>query len=311
MFRVLVIEDEEGLRASIVRGLVKTPGVEVDDAANLDQGLEYIDQDAPNLIFSDIDMPERSGLELLGELGRRSLQIPVVFVTAYLKAYQAQIPRHANIDAIEKPVPLLRLRQIVEDHRGNTASKNAAPFNVADYLQIACMGHHSVEIQVTRNGSRLGEIIVANGQLWHASTEDLSGEAAFRLLASTTDSAVTCGRLEGNAGEQTISARWETLLLDAARVADEAAKAEVNLELDLVDTEATASAPAETSSEPTNEFDRAWNTGVDSLLDRNYDEALRAFKMAQKIDPDHAGVRANLERLGELLKDTNPEGDPS
>ena len=110
MARVLLVEDEPVLRGSMARGIGKLPSVEVLEAGNLAEALAFIDATPPNAIISDIDLPGRTGLELIGELRRRDLTIPVLYVSAYLKAYRSQIPPNARVDILEKPVPLEQLR---------------------------------------------------------------------------------------------------------------------------------------------------------------------------------------------------------
>jgi DNA-binding NarL/FixJ family response regulator len=67
--RVLIIEDEAMLRSSMARSLSRVTNVEVLTASTLGEGLAVIDMTPPALILSDIDLPDRSGLELIGELG--------------------------------------------------------------------------------------------------------------------------------------------------------------------------------------------------------------------------------------------------
>lgn len=112
MARVLIIEDETVLRASVARGIAKL-NVDVFEAGTLNDALRIVDTTPPDVVISDIDMPERSGLELLGELGRRNLNVPVIFVSGYLNAYRSQIPHHASVEVLEKPVPIDELRQVV------------------------------------------------------------------------------------------------------------------------------------------------------------------------------------------------------
>ena len=148
MGRVLIIEDEIVLRTSMARGLGKLPGVEVQEAGSVEAALEFIDRTAPDFIISDIDLPGRSGLELVGELKRRALDTPLLFVSAYLKAYRPQIPPNANVEVLEKPVPLEELRTRVLAQL-QSPTRSHAPFGVTDYVQLACMGRHSVEVLVT------------------------------------------------------------------------------------------------------------------------------------------------------------------
>jgi predicted TPR repeat methyltransferase len=47
-------------------------------------------------------------------------------------------------------------------------------------------------------------------------------------------------------------------------------------------------------------FGELWARGVDALLRRELDVALRAFEEAAKLRPDDAGVQANLLRLNQM-----------
>jgi CheY-like chemotaxis protein len=219
MNRVLILEDEGVLRASMARGIGKLPGIEVVDAGTFAEALRFIDEKPPKLILSDLDLPDRSGLELLGALGARGLRIPIVFITAYLKAYGSQIPPHANVEVREKPIALDELRKLVKTYLQDTSS---SPFSVTDYLQIAAMGSHSVEITLERDDGRSGRIIVFGGTLWSSSDERGTGPDAFKRLALLQNAFITCGAVRGEPGERNVYENLEHLLLEAAREQDEA-----------------------------------------------------------------------------------------
>jgi CheY-like chemotaxis protein len=102
MPRILLIEDEVVLRSMMARGLGRTPGYEVLDAGTLEDGVRLLDGHGIDLVVSDIDLPGRSGIELLAELSARGLRVPVVFVSGYLGHYAAQIPHHEDLEVLEK-----------------------------------------------------------------------------------------------------------------------------------------------------------------------------------------------------------------
>ncbi len=80
---ILVVEDEGFLREAIAYDLT-LQGYEVLEATNGRTALEIIDRQLPDLVVSDIRMPEMSGIELLKELRRRDPFLPVViFLTGY------------------------------------------------------------------------------------------------------------------------------------------------------------------------------------------------------------------------------------
>lgn len=314
--RVLIIEDEAMLRSSMARSLSKVTNLEVVTAASLTEGLALIDAGAPQLILSDIDLPDRSGLELIGELGQRHLRVPIVYISAYLTAYRAQIPRHANVEVLEKPVGIEELREVVRRHLSPTSSASGiTPFGVADYLQLAGMGRHSVNIEVRGRGG----IVVKDGELWSAKDDEGDGEQAFYRLALLSGVEVTCQALADDPGPRRLKGSASELLLEAARRADESGNAppapaskrrgepgpaSQGDEVGFGFTElALEEAPLRPTPIPGLEsFDALWDQGVEALLHRRYDEALKAFNQCNQLRPDDRRVLANLARLQTLLK---------
>lgn len=313
--RILIVEDEAMLRASMVRGLSRLPA-DVEDAMTVGEAVAALDRAPPDLVISDIDLPDRSGVELIGELGKRALRVPVIFVSAYLRAYRAQIPPHANIDVLEKPVALDELRALIQSRLGQslaTADDAAAPFAATDYVQLACLGHHSVTIEVAGPAGR-GVIVIHAGEVWHAEDRRGVGIEAFRRLAFATDAEVRCRTLRHAAGPRSIEARWEALLIDSARVHDEEAyhrapdggpTAEPDagelVDLDRV-FDAVVGAPlvAAPPPPPPEPFALAWDRALAAMLARDYPAAVAAFVEARRLRPDDASVAANLERLAAL-----------
>jgi CheY-like chemotaxis protein len=224
MPRILLIEDEVVLRSMMARGLGRTPGYEVLDAGTLEDGVRLLDGHGIDLVVSDIDLPGRSGIELLAELSARGLRVPVVFVSGYLGHYAAQIPHHEDLEVLEKPVSIDELRHTIE--RRLTSSRprmDSAPFGVPDFLQLASMGRHSVIIEVEAPGEGSGAVVVSQGQVWAAADGHGSGEAALRRLAFLP-AEVSCRRLVGPPGERNVERDWEWVLLDEARSLDESGR---------------------------------------------------------------------------------------
>lgn len=332
--RVLILEDETVLRASMARGLAKLPA-QVDEAGTLAEAIALLDRALPDVIVSDLDLPDGSGIELIGELGRRKARVPVVFVSAYLRAFRAQIPPHADVEVREKPLSLDELRAVVRERVGG-CDDGVAPFAVVDYLQLACLGKHSVSIEVTQNGRRRGRVEVVNGEIWHAVDDRGFGVPAFKRLTFGSAAEVACRTLRGAPGERTIEGRWEALLMDSAREHDEAvwtgteevdeidAIGDLDAAIHEFDDEQVAWPPTEpgaparggtplpkaaTVAPPPappppppvdDEFAITRDRAVDALLVRDFATAARLFAIAHALRPDDGGVNANLERLAAL-----------
>lgn len=81
--RILVVDDEEIIRDVIASKIQKSLGYEVLQAGNGVEALKSVEAMMPDLIITDIKMPEMSGIELLGEIRRRRISVPVIILTGY------------------------------------------------------------------------------------------------------------------------------------------------------------------------------------------------------------------------------------
>jgi two-component system LytT family response regulator len=119
--KAIIIDDERLARLELRRMLQDFPEIEViDEAANADEGLAKIETHNPDLIFLDIQMPGKTGFDLLAELDRAP---QVIFTTAYdeyaLKAFEVNA-----MDYLLKPIEPKRLADAVHKLNGEEASGN-------------------------------------------------------------------------------------------------------------------------------------------------------------------------------------------
>lgn len=108
--KALIIDDERLARTELKRLLAPFKDVKVvGEAVNADDALNKIQELKPDLLFLDIQMPGKSGFEMLEELD----SVPtVIFVTAYdeyaLKAFE-----YNALDYLLKPIEPKRLEETV------------------------------------------------------------------------------------------------------------------------------------------------------------------------------------------------------
>jgi two-component system LytT family response regulator len=108
MLKVILIDDERLARSELRRMLDEFSDVEIiAEAANAAEGIEKIEALNPDLIFLDIQMPGKSGFDMLSQLDKAPY---VIFVTAYdeyaLKAFDVNA-----LDYLMKPVEPRRLAE--------------------------------------------------------------------------------------------------------------------------------------------------------------------------------------------------------
>ena len=83
MIRVLVADDSRVMRQIVIRTL-RQAGYDWDvrEAADGEQALEAIRADEPDVVLSDWNMPEMTGIELLQRLRQEGFGTPFGFVTS-------------------------------------------------------------------------------------------------------------------------------------------------------------------------------------------------------------------------------------
>lgn len=109
--KAIIIDDERLARTELRKLLQDFPEIEiVDEASNADEGIQKIESHNPELIFLDIQMPGKTGFDMLSELDHAP---QVIFTTAYdeyaLKAFEVNA-----LDYLLKPVEPRRLADAVE-----------------------------------------------------------------------------------------------------------------------------------------------------------------------------------------------------
>jgi two-component system chemotaxis response regulator CheY len=82
--RILIVDDSRAMRMMVRRvlGQIGLRDATFEEAENGRQALEAIQTDPPDLVLSDWNMPEMSGIELLQALNDASISVPFGFVTS-------------------------------------------------------------------------------------------------------------------------------------------------------------------------------------------------------------------------------------
>ena len=81
--RVIIIDDEEDI-VDILSMMMEDSGYEVFSFTNGHHLLEEISEISPDIILSDISMPEMSGLELLDKVNEVMPHVPIIFISAFI-----------------------------------------------------------------------------------------------------------------------------------------------------------------------------------------------------------------------------------
>jgi two-component system cell cycle sensor histidine kinase/response regulator CckA len=114
---ILLVEDEEGLRALNARGLASR-GYTVLEAGNGVEAIDVLEKSGKpvDLVVSDVVMPEMDGPTLARELRNRNPSLKIIFVSGYAEdAFQKHLPEHGQYAFLPKPFTLKQLVAAVKE----------------------------------------------------------------------------------------------------------------------------------------------------------------------------------------------------
>ncbi len=109
--KAIIVDDERLARNELRRLLAAHPEIEIlDEAANVDEALEKIRHHDPDVVFLDIQMPGKTGFDLLEELDRSPR---IIFTTAY-DEYAIKAFEFNALDYLLKPIDPARLSEAIK-----------------------------------------------------------------------------------------------------------------------------------------------------------------------------------------------------
>jgi DNA-binding NtrC family response regulator len=111
--RVLVVDDDPASR-DLLRKVLATEGHQVVQAADGREALAELERQAPDLVVSDIRMPDVDGVQLLERMREVAPDVPVILVTAFGDVEGAvQAIRRGAFDYLAKPYDVDGIRLLV------------------------------------------------------------------------------------------------------------------------------------------------------------------------------------------------------
>jgi DNA-binding NtrC family response regulator len=85
---VLVVDDDAAFVAALVE-LLQDEGFSVIGTGRVDEALECIEHDRFDVVLSDVEMPGKSGFDLITALAADHIALPVVLMTGSARAAHA------------------------------------------------------------------------------------------------------------------------------------------------------------------------------------------------------------------------------
>jgi two-component system, LytTR family, response regulator LytT len=192
--RAIVVDDEQLAREELCFLLGQLNDVEiVGQAANGIEALKVVDEESPDLVMLDVQMPGLTGFEVARRLLRAGVEAHFVFVTAFdqhaIEAFEVNA-----VDYLRKPVEAERLATAVDRARrriqsDRQAAKPQSTDEMERLLQIMSDRQGRREQLALKVADRF--LLVQSDEVVHASVQDdvitvvtnsLSGTSNYRTL---------------------------------------------------------------------------------------------------------------------------------
>lgn len=159
MIKILVAEDEEKSRAATVSRLRGIMGDEalIETAADGNDAVQMALKMRPALIFMDIEMPRKTGLEAAAILHEQLPDTHIVFLTAYDRFdYAVGALRTGGREYLLKPVSETTLRETLRKffHVEHEPEKDASPFETS--LRVWIAQHYTEDITLDDAAESMG-----------------------------------------------------------------------------------------------------------------------------------------------------------
>jgi len=110
--RVLIVEDHTDTRQALCR-ILKRWGHEVEDAGTVEEAVKLAETYKPELLLSDIGLPDGTGIDLLGRLGANRPSVAIAMSGYGMESDLEKTKRAGFQDHLVKPVSAERLKEVI------------------------------------------------------------------------------------------------------------------------------------------------------------------------------------------------------
>lgn len=119
--KAVIVEDSRLARNELKELIKKYPQIVISgEAENVDEGYKLIQEHRPDLLFLDINMPEKDGFELLEMLE----EVPITVFTTAFDEYAIKSFEYNALDYLLKPINDKRFAHAMEKVKAKLVDKN-------------------------------------------------------------------------------------------------------------------------------------------------------------------------------------------
>src|SRR5580704_6256963 len=226
--KILLLDDDQDLLDLYREILSQLPShPEIFTSITGPRALAMLDAEPFTLMVSDLNMPKMDGLQVLSLVRRKFPDLRTVVLTSVLDEQFRSRVYGIGVDLFwQKPGSGEEIKQFLECVESLIGREAQAGFrglqskSLVDIIQLECISQNSTVLKIT-NGQMHGRIWIQNGEVIHASTDNLTGDLAFHRILSWKAGSFESLPAEPNQ-PRTIYNSYQGLLLETAQAQDEA-----------------------------------------------------------------------------------------
>ena len=229
--QILLVDDEDVFLETIrdLFVMLSNNSWRIHCAASADRALEILKTNQIELAIVDVVMPVLDGTQFLRILQRRYPDLKKTVLTGNATEEIRSTCLASGADLfIEKPRSAEGLKSIfvMLDELISWTPRDGFQgllrrVGLQDVIQMECLGRNSSILEISDQQLR-GRIYIENGGIIHSVVGNETGERALQQLLALAGGSFELLPFEAPP-QRTITGQWETLLMEAARVHDEAA----------------------------------------------------------------------------------------
>lgn len=120
--RILLCDDSMTVRKKMMQSIMSVSECEVLEAKNGQVAIDVYKEEKPDLVFMDIMMPVKDGLEALAEIILFDAKAKVIMLSSVgTKANLQTALKVGAVDFVQKPCEAMRLKEIIDSYSGEGA----------------------------------------------------------------------------------------------------------------------------------------------------------------------------------------------
>lgn len=230
--KVLIVDDEDNIVLALHRVLYQdNHRYDVLLARSAEIAQQILTDTHVDVLVTDVHLPEKSGMDLLGWVAVQAPSTRVIVMTAFdISGIKDRAHAFGCLRLVRKPFDVHEMRAAIVRAMSvrDTFTGNLSELSCVDVIQMLCIARKTTALRLSE-GDSAGVIHVVNGEIVHAVWDDIVGEEAFFRILAVKNGLFHTSPLPPDI-ERTIKGDWQYLMIEGLRRLDEAAAANGHVE---------------------------------------------------------------------------------